>query len=627
MTPTDLTPAWRWLAHLALFVTWLSGCSSTSGSHGSRDADDETGLDVGFDTSPDADGLPQPIRIRPYSSDGPGFPAAVQGQLVDVRLRTYRGDREQDSRIVDPDGLAPSWTVDLSPGASHQVVVEGLDLDGQSIADGATPVFDLSEASDLDEIRVFVSPLHGVEYASALYVFGSELVSAPSVFEGPFVAQASALDPETYGGQRAGHSATALSDGRIVVIGGARLTSGSGIGGSPFAHFVDTVEIYDPLTGYWSILRRSDEGPLRLSVPRAFHTATRLGGDRILVAGGFAELDGRIEASAAAEIVDVDTASVEVMDPGVTDMLEPRALHSAHYIAPTAGQPMVVMVGGVGRQFDRPAFLSSIEAYDVERGFFDRVVDAEDPGEGALSLATGRGLHAGVTLPDGILVTGGRTDEGVTATVELLEIHQGGLRRMFPQGTQLPSLATARFGHAALLMEQAYDSAHAGQTFVAIAGGFTGFDPDGDAAFALLEGLAPTASIELLDTATLAVAPELQLNMATARAHFGMVETTITRDLMVFGGVTAGGVTDGVERFLRTVDGGFPLTSTTVESGLNDPRAFMPALNLETHNAMVIGGWDGGSSATPCTSGGTPPTGCTSELANPGDLFHLGYLY
>lgn len=582
------------------------------------------------------------LRLRVFnadSSDSLGFPASVRENILEVRARIYQNGVERIIRTyeyLEPSGRLPK----LEFGENYQIVVEALDFDGNPTADGATPLFDYLEESNVGEIQIFVSPLGAIQYASALYVFGSDVVSAPSEFEGRFVAESLGLDLEAFGGQRAGHTATELSDGRIVVIGGARMTSGSGLGGSPFARFFDTVEVYDPFTGYWSLLRDRNaepledaggglhEAPMQLSVPRAFHSATLLDGDRILVAGGFADVDSRIDAVSAAEIIDVRDRTIEVIEPGVLDLLEPRALHSAHLIRPTGAEPMVVLVGGVGRQFDRPSFLSGIEAYYLNSGFFDRVVDAEDPEGGPLSLAVGRGFHSGTTLPDGILVAGGRSDQGITPTVEFLETYEGSMRRFFPEGAQLPQLATARFGHTAVLMDQNYgEGDRNGETYVAIAGGFTGVHPDGDAAFTLLDGAAPTTSIEFFDTFNLAIVPEYQRDMATPRAHFAMVETSITRDLMMFGGVTPDGVGNSVERFIRTVDGGFPLTGTTVASGTNHPRAFMPGICLQTHNVMVIGGWDGGSSTTACGTPGALVAGCTSELANPGDLFNLGYLY
>ena len=58
---------------------------------------------------------------------------------------------------------------------------------------------------------------------------------------------------------------------------------------------------------------------------------------------------------------------------------------------------MVVMVGGVGRQFDRPSFLSGIEAYYPSQRFFDRVIDSDD-GVSELALALGLGLWLGLGL-------------------------------------------------------------------------------------------------------------------------------------------------------------------------------------------------------------------------------------
>ena len=63
-----------------------------------------------------------------------------------------------------------------------------------------------------------------------------------------------------------------------------------------------------------------------------------------------------------------------------------------------------------------------------------------------------------------------------------------------------------------------------------------------------------------------------------------------------------------------------------LDNGMNQARAFAGSTTIKTHNGMIVGGWNGGNSAAVC-GGATVTSGCTSELANPGDLFNLGYIY
>src|SRR2546425_830579 len=67
---------------------------------------------------------------------------------------------------------------------------------------------------------------------------------------------------------RAGHTATLLADGRILIVGG-ETASGP----------VSQAEIFDPASGGFSVVGSS-------VVARADHTATLLGDGRVLIAGG-----------------------------------------------------------------------------------------------------------------------------------------------------------------------------------------------------------------------------------------------------------------------------------------------------------------------------------------------------
>ena len=91
---------------------------------------------------------------------------------------------------------------------------------------------------------------------------------------------------------RSGHTATLLSDGRVLVAGGY------GIGG-----LLASAELYDPATGNWSITGS-------LNTARSAHTATLLTDGRVLVVGGWDGGSNKL-------------ASAELYDPGIG--VEPKA--------------------------------------------------------------------------------------------------------------------------------------------------------------------------------------------------------------------------------------------------------------------------------------------------------------
>ena len=72
---------------------------------------------------------------------------------------------------------------------------------------------------------------------------------------------------------RANGVATLLQDGRVLVTGG-------NFGGDAFETALDSVEMFDPLTGVWKLIAP-------MASKRSVHTATKLGDGRVLVAGGF----------------------------------------------------------------------------------------------------------------------------------------------------------------------------------------------------------------------------------------------------------------------------------------------------------------------------------------------------
>jgi len=173
---------------------------------------------------------------------------------------------------------------------------------------------------------------------------------------------------------RGGHTATRLADGRVLVVGGEGAT---------------TAVLYEPSARRF----RPAAAP---SVPRAGHTATLLPDGRVLVAGG-ARGRGEIEASA------------EIYDPAADRWTPAGSLATARYkhAAVLLADGRVLVIGGSDSS-DWKGQLDSAEIYDPKVGRFaaaDKLV------------ARRFKLHEGVArLPDGrVVVAGG------SRTVEIFD--------------------------------------------------------------------------------------------------------------------------------------------------------------------------------------------------------------
>ncbi|TKC99695.1 Kelch repeat-containing protein [Polyangium fumosum] len=218
---------------------------------------------------------------------------------------------------------------------------------------------------------------------------------------------------------RALHTATLLSDGRVLVTGGKT------------SMLVNTTEIYDPQTNTW-------EPGGDLHQARYNHTATLLDEDRILVAGGesvgptqTAEIwepgpktwkstppmnrlrsghtamrlpSGRVAVAGGSQIA---AQSVEVFDPGSEEwtaglnMTRPRKDHTASVMA---GGRILVTGGG----FEDVPYTTEI---------FDH---ATQSWSAAASMEKPRSLHTATTLLNGrVLVAGGTGAAGVLVDAEI----------------------------------------------------------------------------------------------------------------------------------------------------------------------------------------------------------------
>jgi hypothetical protein len=175
---------------------------------------------------------------------------------------------------------------------------------------------------------------------------------------------------------RVGHTATALVDGRVLLVGGW-----SGEGMPPLA----TAEVFDPARNAFS----ATGAP---SSRRGGHTATRLRDGRVLVVGG---TDGR-QALSTVELFDPATARFA---PGAA-LPGPRATHGAALLA----DGRVLVVGGQAGVGHGTALLDTAAVYDPG-AYSWRLV-------GRLAVPTYK-LAVAPLRDGGALVVGGQTADSV----------------------------------------------------------------------------------------------------------------------------------------------------------------------------------------------------------------------
>ena len=142
---------------------------------------------------------------------------------------------------------------------------------------------------------------------------------------------------------RVGHTATLLSDGRVLVAGGAELKDGNGDFTDPDAlkAVYDSAEIYDPTSGTFDQVGATGVGG-RLTTARAFHRAVLLPDGRVALFGGYTlGAGGQPEPLSSVEVFDPETGLFYSDVPG---MGQARAYHTATPKQDGSGQ--VVLIGG-----------------------------------------------------------------------------------------------------------------------------------------------------------------------------------------------------------------------------------------------------------------------------------------
>jgi N-acetylneuraminic acid mutarotase len=231
---------------------------------------------------------------------------------------------------------------------------------------------------------------------------------------------------------RAWHAATLLTDGRVLVVGGMESTD-VGVGGYDR---LASAELYDPDTGTWT-------ATADMTKARDGHTATLLPDGWVLVAGG-----------SSAELLDPDAETWIATD----DMTEPYYGHTATLLL----DGTVLVAGG-----DAPSGPGA-RAWP-HAGLYDWVTATWDATQ---KMITPRLGHTATLLPDGrVLVLGGRVHGGAASPLlrdaELYDPDTG-------RWAAIGDMIDARSGHTATLLPD-------GRVLVLGGAGFELYDPAGQA--------------------------------------------------------------------------------------------------------------------------------------------------
>jgi hypothetical protein len=494
---------------------------------------------------------------------GPGLPSGLNGDTVADLLEAQFVDQNDPltltvginhSRTTDLNLVARQGKIPALPlGVRYRLHLRGFEAaDGtnQPHLYGSSVEFDVQSG---DELNVSVQ----VAAANCVTLNQSSRVTG----------RAGGTDDLTH--TRAGATATVLPDGRVVVIGGASLQAD---GMPQVVH--NTIEVYEPRSHQFFVLETPLDGP------RAWHSATHLGGGDILVVGGIsAGSEGDWTTANSALIVNVDgaTEAIRVVPPlpGGEGRYEHQALRLAL-------DGSVLITGGKGAD---GAPLASTWRYFPGDPAFGTAGEFVRQGD----LSSARAFHTVSPLARSLelaAVAGGLSATGPLDTIEVFSIRPeqtgcaGGI--ISPSSrigcfirTTGVKLAEARWGHRAVQVQDG-----AVTTFV---GGYASGD---------MEQLA--RGIERLDSDLAMTAADVSGMLRYGR---GEPSATVLHDdsILLLGGRRGQApVSVGTRLVPRFVDGafdGYAVDELREHCDLSEPRfghqaVYQPKRGL----VLVVGG-------------------------------------
>ena len=372
------------------------------------------------------------------------------------------------------------------------------------------------------------------------------LVINPKGLAYPLLIDPSFAESGTMLVARDSHTATLLSDGRILATGGLDSANQA----------LNTWEIYDPVTEGWT----TNVVHPTMSYARVSHTATLLRNGKVLVAGG--------------RQGSTYLKSAELFDPSsmqwtpVPDMGERRAFHTATLLDDANG--CVLVVGGKS-SVSPVTCTNTAEIYDpvTNSWSYTGYMAGEDFVQ--TTMSTAREGHTATSLSNiAILVIGGTPDDSTPLSSSEIYNPSG--------GTWTPltnSMADARFFHTATLFVDSLDSS---KKKIIVAGGTA-------------DGTSPMASSEIYNPSTSSWIDTVPGPLNTAR--FWHTATLLPDgQVLIIGGCDNGDTYHPIASW-ELFDPSSGSWNHNTGDDLNYARLSHTATLLPTAQVVVAGGFDG----------------------------------
>ncbi len=506
---------------------------------------------------------------------GPGDDGSVGFQ---ARLPTFNAENQVQVSLTRPTAgqvlgvksfaaAARSATLPkLHFGTGMRLEFAVKDGNAQTLAAGATPMFDFQKGDIVQGFRIQVDPVN--DFAPVGSVVKSNGRSQLTQSRMDYRAVRS-IDQNRWLG-RIGH-ATVPTDGanKLLVVGGADIDQVRRPGTMPqFRTVHDDLMEFDPATGYFTDLSYDSStgaampnGADRLLEARAFHTVTPVGHNKFLVVGGLTNGPHPLN---SIELIDLNAAPgtrvqqlIDSSTGSPAQLHQARAFHTAVY---RPADNTVVVAGGIG-QGGATNVLNSVEFIHLDTGSV----------ETGPSMAHPRAEAQAVLMNDNstIWVLGGRDATGALKSTEVIQA-AGSTGTVQPGAT----MNEARFGFKALRITPG------NQRIVMALGGYT--DLDGHTS--------DTFEFANLDRQSFLSAPGWHLN--NKRGNPQAVELPNTHNIVVLGGRDASGTRVSAAEVLQfqglTENNPYTAQSTNTSS-VND-RADSTATLLSNGKIVLIGG-------------------------------------
>ncbi|MBC7843919.1 MAG: Ig-like domain-containing protein [Gemmatimonadaceae bacterium] len=307
---------------------------------------------------------------------GPPFSSIRTCELYDPTTGTWRAVgslatgrsnhiavRLPSGKVLVTGGYSSETGTRLASAELYDPVTESWSATG-----GMTEARDIPSAAILADGRVLI--VGGSGSGSNLHALSSaELYDPASGTWSPVMPMAV---------PRSGHTATTLSNGKVVVVGGA-----TGTYAAPTLHA--TSEVFDPVTGTWTTSGS-------VTIARGFHRAVALPNARLFITGG-------------SDFVSTVFPSSDLYDASAGGWTAGAALTAARisHSATVLPNGKVLIAGG------GPGPLASTEAFEPATGRW----------ESAGSMRVPRSNHAAALLLNGKVLVAGGQGVGAPTTAEL----------------------------------------------------------------------------------------------------------------------------------------------------------------------------------------------------------------